>query len=534
MKALSGFLLASAASALMFASATPAFAERVLRLNESPVGEMDPAKGTDYADTVLAINLYDTLVYPKQGGTGVQPLIATEWTIEDLDYTFKMREDVTFSSGNPMTAEDVIYSFNRLVALNQGYANLFEGRVASVEAVDTYTVKFTLNAPYAPFLAALVRLSIVDSKTVMENAGEGSFGEFGDYGSAWLSANSAGSGAYVAETQNPQSETVMVQNPDYFLPFAENAPERVRYRYGIEASTARALISRGEHDVSDLWLPPEVLAALAAEGNAHLVTEKGGMGEYIKLNTVRAPLDDVHCRRALGFAFDYANSEMLQRVNDEFTQAVPMTGVIPSGLAGYLPDGQPFVQDLDKAREELAQCQYNPADYPLDIAWVAEVPARERIALLMQASFSQLGFPVNVIRTPWALISEQATNPETAPHAAEVEFHPPTPDADSLLYQMYSEEAPATVNSGSKVLDDPRVQELLDQGRAETDDTAREAIYAELNQVLTELQADIMAYEFVGVFAVRNGVEMPNFEDDAKRYSLTNFNMLFKDISINE
>jgi peptide/nickel transport system substrate-binding protein len=533
MKISSRFLVASA-SCLLIAAASPAMAERVLRLNESPVGEIDPAKGLDYADTVLAINLYDTLVYPAQGKPGIQPLLATEWTIDGSVYTFKLRDDVKFSSGNPLTAEDVAFSFNRFVALGQGYSNLFAGRVASVEAVDPTTVRFTLSEPYAPFLTALTRLPIVDSKIVLANLGAGDFGDLGDYGSAYLSAHSAGSGAYVVESQEPQSETIMVRNAGYFLPFAENAPDRVRYRYGIEASTLRALMSRGEHDISDLWLPPEVIAALANEGVAHLVTEKGGMGEYIKLNTTRAPLDDVHCRRALGYAYDYANSAMLQRVNAEFSQAMPMTGVLPSGLLGYDADGAPFAQDMDKAREELALCKYDPADYPLDVAWIAEVPARERIALLMQATFSQLGFKVNLVRTPWALVVEQVANRETAPHAVEIEVHPPTPDSDSLLYNMYSPDVPATYLSTSAKLDDPKVAELLNAGRAETDEAKREAIYSELNAYLTTLQPDIMAYEFIGVFAVRNGVEMPNFSDDAHRYSLTNFNMLFRDISIND
>ena len=63
--------------------------------------------------------------------------------------------------------------------------------MASVEVVDDRTVKFTLSEPFAPFLAALSRLWIVDSATVAEHYGEGAFGEFGDYAGAWLSQNSA-------------------------------------------------------------------------------------------------------------------------------------------------------------------------------------------------------------------------------------------------------------------------------------------------------------------------------------------------------
>ena len=157
-------------SAVVMASpiwlATPSHAERVLSLDESPIGEIDPAKATDYADTVLAVNIYDTLVFPKAGGPGVEPLLATEWTTDGKTYTFKLRDGVKFHSGNPLTADDVVFSLNRMLAMGQGFSNLFAGRVEKVEAVDPLTVKFTLTEPYAPFLAALVRLPIVDSKTV--------------------------------------------------------------------------------------------------------------------------------------------------------------------------------------------------------------------------------------------------------------------------------------------------------------------------------------------------------------------------------
>ncbi|WP_246849197.1 ABC transporter substrate-binding protein [Rubellimicrobium arenae] len=515
------------------AFAAPAMAERVLRLDESPVGEIDPAKGVDYADTVLAVNLYETLVYPTQGGPGVQPMLATEWTIDGSTYTFKLRDDAVFSSGNPVTAADVVYSFDRLMAMGQGSASLFVGRVAGVEAVDDHTVRFQLSEPFAPFLAALSRLSIVDSKTLAEHYGEGSYGEFRDYADAWLSQNSAGSGAYMVQSHDPQTETVMVRNPNYKGVVDPAAPETVRYRYGLEASTVRALMSRGEHDISSLWLPPEVLKAMADEGTVHLAPEPGGTGEYIKLNTQRAPLDDVHCRRALMYAYDYATTVQLLQVTPDLAQGIPMNGALPMGLTGHDPAAPGFTQDLARAQSELAECQYDPAQYPLDIAWIAEVPARERLALLMQATFSQLGFTVNVVRTPWALLTEQVTEPATAPHAVEIAVTALTPDPDSLLYNMYSSKVPPTWMSAEH-LQDEEVDRLLEAGRTETDEGKRAEIYKQLNARLTELAPDIFAYEFTGAYAIRNGVEVPALEDDSKRYPLQSFNMLFKDMRVTE
>lgn len=514
-------------------AAAPVLAERILRVDEAPIGEIDPAKGTDYADTVLAINLYDTLVYPMQGGAGVQPHLATEWEIDGDTYTFTLRDDVTFNSGNPLTAEDVVFSYERMMALGQGNSGLFEGRVASVEALDDTTVRFTLTAPFAPFLATLVRLPVVDKAVVMANIGEGDFGEFGDYASEWMSQNAAGSGPYVLETHDPQTETVLVYEPDYFLDPAENHPERVRYRYGLDPSTVRALMARGEHDISSQWLPPEVFAALASEGVASLVTEAGLTGEYFKLNTRRAPLDDVHCRRALAYAFDYATLQQLVRINEETTQGRPMSSALPQGLIGWDAELPEFAQDMARAQEELELCAYDPGEHPIDIAWIAETPARERGALMMQALYSSMGFDVSITRTPWALVTEQVTDPATAPHVIEIAVSALSPDTDSLLFNMYHSSMPPTWMSASYYVSS-ELDALLEEGRTETDPAARQEIYARANEILRDEVPDIYGYELLGAFAVREGVTFHNLEDPSLTYPVSGFNLRFADVSVPE
>jgi peptide/nickel transport system substrate-binding protein len=525
-------MLASTIALALPALTTAAMAERVFNLSESPIGELDPAKGNDYADTVLAVNIYDTLVFPRADGPGVVPRLATEWTIDGTVYTFKLRDDVIFHSGNALTAADVVFSFERMAAINQGLSSMYVPRVASARAVDDHTVQFTLTEPYSPFLASLVRMPIVDSKLVLGHLADGAFGERGDYGQAYLTSHDAGSGAYSVVSQNPQTETVLKKFDAYFLPFAKNAPDTVRYRYGIEPSTMRALLARGEHDFSDPWLPPEVIAALAKEDGIQLFTESGATGEYIKFNTQRPPLDDVHCRRALSYAFDYANTLRIVQINDKYSQGIPMKGPIPSGLMGYDPAQPDIVQNLDLARQELAKCAYDPAQYPLDIAWIAEVPARERIALLMQASYGQLGFKVNVVKTPWALLTEQVTNPATGPHAVEIAVSANSPDTDSLLYNMYHSSNPPTWMAAEQ-LKDRTVDDLLDAARIETDPAAREALYRKLNVVLRDLAPGIFAYEFVAVFVGRDTIDIPDLANENTR-SIEMFNLNFRNISVNE
>ena len=120
-------------------------------------------------------------------------------------------------------------------------------------------------------------------------------------------------------SQNPTSETDMKKFDGYFLPFVSNSPDTIRMRYSMDPSTERQLIARGEHDIGSPWLPPEVIKAMVAEGSVHLALEPGATGEYIKLNTARPPLDDVHCRLALTYAFDYATvAKLLLTVEPDY------------------------------------------------------------------------------------------------------------------------------------------------------------------------------------------------------------------------
>ena len=163
---------------LLFAAVLIAFAglaaqaETVLRLDEVAVGELDPAKASDYADTILMFNVYDSLVIPRQGGPGLVPHLAESWEGEGTSYTFKIRDGVQFQSGNTLTAEDVVFSFDRMKTIGQGLSFLFVS-VDKVEVVDGNSVRFTLAEPYAPFISSLVRLPIVDKQLVMDNLGEG-------------------------------------------------------------------------------------------------------------------------------------------------------------------------------------------------------------------------------------------------------------------------------------------------------------------------------------------------------------------------
>ncbi len=513
-------------AAALFASTgtTAAIGETVLRLDEVAVGELDPAKASDYADSILMFNVYDTLVLPTQGGPGHIGHLAESWSGEGNAYTFKLKEGVKFQSGNPLTADDVVFSLDRMKALGAGLSYLF-GVVDSAEAVDASTVKFNLSSPYAPFVASLVRLPIVDKNAVMDNLADGE-GDMKDWGQEYLSANGAGTGAYTVSSHNPQEETVLAKNADYFLGVGDAAPDTVRLRYGLEAATVRTLIAQGEHDIASQWLPPEVVQALAKDG-AQLFTEAGTGAFYFKMNTTKAPLDDANCRLALASAFDYSTAVKMIAINDEISAGSPATGAIPVGMYGSNDASMVIKQDMAKAKEYLAACKYPAADMNIVVSWIAEVPLEERFALLMQSNFTELGIKSEIKKMPWALFAEQVAKPENTPHISQLFVNAVTGDPDTLLYGMYHSSTPGTWQSPEH-LNDAQVDEHLEAGRTAASPEERAAAYGKLNARLMEIAPTIYGFDRQSVFAASNRVKAPALTDASQAFGLDGLGFSFR------
>ena len=178
----------------------------------------------------------------------------------------------------------------------------------------------------------------MNSEIVSANYMEGDFGDNGDYGDQFLSANTAASGSYTVESHNPQELTVLRKNEGHYGGFAENAPDVVRLSYALEPTTLRALMPRGEHDVTRMQLPVEILQALDKDPNISLARDLGGAAFYIKLNMQRPPTDDVHFRKAIALAFDYETMYTLLQVTDDVSAGAPANGPVPRGVVGYSAD----------------------------------------------------------------------------------------------------------------------------------------------------------------------------------------------------
>ncbi|MEK1924412.1 MAG: ABC transporter substrate-binding protein, partial [Rhizobium giardinii] len=239
----------------------------VVAMSMANILTLDPA-GITGRDAVLVLSsVYDSLLVADPADrTKFIPRLAESWEVspDGTSITFKLRPDVNFASGNKLTAEDVAYSFKRLMTLNLAQASFLKTRGfsadnadASFEVVDEQT--FKLNLPKADdpnFVMMTISQagpgSIVDSALVKQNEKDG------DWGAAWLKTNSAGSGAYSLREWRSNEYVLLDRNDEYWG--EAPAMRRVMIRHLPESQSQRLQLERGDIDVAYALLAADLQA----------------------------------------------------------------------------------------------------------------------------------------------------------------------------------------------------------------------------------------------------------------------------------
>ncbi len=470
-----------------------AFASGVLRMTEAWPTYIDPAIGSDLSSSLAFVNLYDSLVYPDFTGTP-QPHLASSWEVSDdaLTWTFHLRDDVVFHDGTPLTADDVVFSLERLKLIGQGYAYLFAS-VAGAVAIDDHTVQFSFEQPSGVFLASLFRLYVVNKDLVLANLeSNGPYGEMGDYGTGYLLLHDAGSGPYRVKDFRLEEELIMERNAGYWIPFDSDCPDEFHLIGTTEPTTVRTMISRGELEIADFRQPQENIAAMEHLDGIDVAEYFTGYSLYGMIHTQKAPTDDVHFRRAMAYAVDYAT--MIDMI---FPGSRTLTSPVPSSVPGSAVVAD-YSQNMDLARQELALSKYADClgEYPVEIHWCAEVPDEEKVALLFMANMAELGITVNVVKVPWMSMIDEMASIETSPNVITVYTEPHYAEAGSVLESRYHSNSAATWEQNEWLLD-PALDEAIETALATVDRSDRFSQYEEIQTYLADLCPSLCFFEQV-------------------------------------
>ncbi|TIS16345.1 MAG: ABC transporter substrate-binding protein, partial [Mesorhizobium sp.] len=326
---------------------------------------MDPGEAFELSTAEVTGNTYDLLVRLDLNDTSkVKGDLAESWSVSDdgLTYTFKLKPGMKFASGNPITAADVAYSFERAIKLDKSPAfiiNQFgisgDNVTEKAKAVDDTTFQFVVDKAYAPSfvlncLSATVA-SVVDSKLVKEHVAavtpSADYKWDNDFGNAWLKTGYAGSGPYKLREWRANEAVVLERNDNYNGEKAKLA--RVIYRNMKESSAQRLALEAGDIDVARN-LEPNDLDAISKNADLTTTSAPKGTVYYISLNQKNPNLAKPEVRQAFKYLIDYdAMASTILKGIGEIHQSF-----LPKGDLGAIDDN-PFKLDVAKAKELLAK-----------------------------------------------------------------------------------------------------------------------------------------------------------------------------------
>lgn len=464
----------------------------------SPVDipNIDPAVGHDGAISNSQKQLYDTLYRHLGNPPDLVPWLATGHTVSDdaTVWTFTLDPNAKFKDGSPVTADAVVYSTQRIIDLNQGVAWMFVGILDKdgVAAVDPQTVQFTLQTPYAPFLHATAWIFVLNPADVQANETDG------DAGQAWLVSNSAGSGPFTIARWEPGNLYEFTADPDYWKGWESPHVDGFIHQISAESSTKRIALQSGDIQFAD-WLSPQDKTVLSKSSGVVVPTDPSISTYTIKLNNQVGPTSDVNVRRALSWAFDY--DAMLEVMSGFATR---IAGPLSPSLAAALQD--PVYQtDIEKAKAELAKSADYADGFDIQFVYVTGLEEERQTGQIMLDQLSKLNINVEVVGMEWANAVALFADPETSPAMFPIYSGSDYPDPDNYLWQSFHSSSAGTW-TGASQYNNPEVDDLLLQGRTNTDEAARTAIYQQVQDIVIDEAVEVFLFSPVDAIPHREEV----------------------------
>ena len=480
---------AASAAAQTAAAGQPSSGGTLTFARAADIFTFDPYNTQDDRSIFTELQMYDRLVKLSADGKGVEPELATAWTIapDGLSATFTLRDGVKFSDGTPMTADDVAFSLTRAIDQKGSWGFLFSP-VTSAERVDDKTVKLTMSSPFAPLLPALSTFAAsIYSKANFEKWGD----QAGEH--------PLGTGAFMLQEWDKGSQLVLVKNPYYWQP---GKPYLDKLVFTVVADdNARVLqLQSGAVDVID-FVPPNEVASLKSAGDT-VEQINGTAVDWITLNNQVSPLNDPNVRCAMAWSID--RDAIAKDIF--FGLATPAKSLLPSTTLYYDPNTNPIGYDLTKAKALLAASSH-PNGFSVDALVGSGDSSNLGVVQIWAAALKQIGITLNI----------KQVEPTTGQNLYNTEKYQiwvsawtnDTPDPDELMGAGLDYHNQNALHTGYH---NDQVVALVNQGRAELDPTKRQQIYSQLQTIINQDCPQIYTVEVPRLYATTSAVHgfMPN------------------------
>jgi peptide/nickel transport system substrate-binding protein/oligopeptide transport system substrate-binding protein len=434
---------------------------------------LDPALSTDVPTGRAVAYVFDGLTRFTPDAK-VVPGLARAWDVtpDGITYTFHLRTGVKFHDGRPLTANNVVASFQRVLdpATKGGrgwplypikgaedYAGGKAKAIAGMAAPNDSTVVITLKEPFSifPKLLAMPVTSIIP-----------------DNPSADFGQKPIGTGPWQFVEWRHDDYLRFAKNPNYF----DGPPktDSLMARIIPEMSTATAEFQAGNVDV--LNVPDEAGKSWQAdpEKSKLLSSAPALRFWYVAINTTRGPLSDVRVRQALNYAVD-VNTMLSQVMAGRGTVA---NGVIPPSLGGADPNRKAYAYDVNKAKQLLAAAGH-PNGIDLEL-WASTTDQSPRISQTLQANLAAAGIRAKIVQRDASSMREAARKGQT--DLALKEWWADYPDAENFLYPLLHSRNKG-VGGNVSFYGNPKFDALVDQAHQEQDESKRNALYTQADVV---------------------------------------------------
>lgn len=431
--------------------------------------QLDPHRTSAYFSFEVLENVFDTLVEPDEN-LQMQPALAESWETspDQLTWTFRLRPGVTFHDGTPLSADDVVYSYRRIIDEELTNSDKFSS-VSAVEAPDPSTVIIRVDRPTPNMLTNLggfKGMAIVSRANVE---------------SGRLATHPVGTGPFRFAGQKSGDSITLAANPDYWA--GSPGISGVTFRFISEPSTALSALQAGEVDWTDS-VPPQRVSQLGSDESLRLAVTPSNDYWYLALNQARRPWNDVRVRQAIAYAID----------RDAIVQATTYGTAAANQLA--IPQGNPWFTPYDRYRDDgeagletarnlLREAGAEPEN--LDMLVTTEYPETVTAAQIIADNLAPLGVTVNIRTVDFAtwLDEQNSGNFDMLMMGWLGNIDP-----DDFYYAQHHTGG----TSNAQKFSDPEVDRLLDAGRVETDRAARAAEYSRAATLIADDVSYIYLY----------------------------------------
>ena len=434
----------------------------VMIIESSPTN-LDPRVGVDAQSERIDELLFDSLVR-RDEHFNLQPWLAESWEIPNpLTYVFHLHHGVRFHNGQLLTSRDVKWTFDSLLSgkLRSAKTSTY-AQVSRIDAPDDYTVIFHLKQPFAPLLWNLSAGAI---GIVPYGSGE----EF--------NRHPIGSGQFRFVSAQQDRDVIIERNPDYWA--APAKLERVQFKVIPDATTRALELRKQSADVAINSLVADAVVTLERDRDLTVMQSPGTIYAYVALNLRDPILKDVRVRRAIAYAIN-VEPMIHYLLRDE---ARPAHSVLPPQHWAYDGDVERYPHDPQRARELLDDAGYRPVKgvrFHVTMKTSTEESTR-LLAAVLQQQLRQVGIALDIRTFEFATFFADVSKGAYQMHSLRWVGGNLDPDIFEHIFDSGSF-APRRANR--TFYSNPRVDDLIREGRSTLDEHKRKAIYGEIQQIL--------------------------------------------------